>query len=294
MERQRILVVDDDERWLRTIRRILGKDYHLELTTDPTVATTLVESSSYSLAILDQRITADVSGVELFARLREIRADLRAIILTGYAEVDDAVESMKSGACDYMSKGTRDLANQLRARVAKAIKHNPRGEQVLTLIRRGESGELEFKSSIRWDMQQGKMNKDLERVIVKTIAGFLNSELGGVLLIGVDDNGNVVGLEHDYKTLTRHGRDGFENFLVTLLVNAYGKDVSPLIRVDFHDIHGNDVCRVSLRPSPKAVYVPEGTGGELYIRMGNSTRRLSTQEAVEYSRMRWPALLPRV
>src|SRR4029077_9547965 len=111
------------------------------------------------------------------------------------------------------------------------------------LIQKGESATLGFKSSVRWDLRDNKLNKDLEKVVVKTVAAFLNSESGGVLLIGVDDNGKVIGLQQDYKTFTRQNRDGFENFLVTILVNAYGKDVSPLIQIDFHDLEGNDVCR---------------------------------------------------
>jgi predicted HTH transcriptional regulator len=57
---------------------------------------------------------------------------------------------------------------------------------------------LEFKSSLRWGVPEGGVNKTLEKVIVKTIAGFLNSKDGGTLLIGVADNGTILGLEGDY------------------------------------------------------------------------------------------------
>jgi predicted HTH transcriptional regulator len=49
---------------------------------------------------------------------------------------------------------------------------------------------------------------------VKTAAGFLNVESGGTLLIGVDDNGKVLGLEDDYKTMGQSPtRDGYETWL---------------------------------------------------------------------------------
>src|SRR6266571_9260234 len=74
------------------------------------------------------------------------------------------------------------------------------------LIAEGESDELEFKSTLRWDLKEGTVNKRLEEVIAKTVAAFANSQ-GGTLLIGVDDEGQVLGLEHDYLSLGDVDRD---------------------------------------------------------------------------------------
>ena len=285
MDRKRILVVDDDRKWLRTINEMLQDRYELDLATTALEALSLVRSRSFSLAILDQRLAENLSGIELLSQLREIQPGLRAIILTGYAELDDAVASMKVGAFDYISKGRQNLQGELNLRVDSAIIHDPHNDAIPALIQRGESAELEFKTSLRWDVRQNKLNRDLESVVIKTVAGFLNSELGGVLLLGVDDRGNVVGLQNDYSTLKKQDRDGFENFLLTLLLDAYGKEVSMLIRIDFHDFQGNDICRISSRPAPKAVFLKEGE--QLFIRTGNSTRQLSTREAIDYCKMRW-------
>ena len=67
-------------------------------------------------------------------------------------------------------------------------------QDVAALIAGGESGSVEFKSSLRWDLKKGERNRALEGVILKTLAGFMNSE-GGTLLIGVADDGGVVGIE---------------------------------------------------------------------------------------------------
>jgi len=129
----------------------------------------------------------------------------------------------------------------------------------------------------------------LEQVIVKTVAAFLNSATGGTLLIGVDDDGKVVGLQHDYKTLgKKQDRDGYENWLMTLLLGEYGRDCAPLIKTTFHEADGNEICRVIAKPSPKPIYVKDGAAEHLYIRAGNSTRQLTTKEAVEYCKQRWP------
>lgn len=162
-------------------------------------------------------------------------------------------------------------------------------QQVRSLITGGENATLEFKSSARWDLKENKISKAMEQVVVKTAAGFLNVESGGTLLLGVEDDGNILGLGSDYKTLgKRPNRDGFENWLTTLLLDEFGKDASPLIRITFHDIDGKDVCQLALKSSPRPVFVKDGNGEHLYIRTGNSTRLLTSREAIEYSKQRWP------
>lgn len=68
------------------------------------------------------------------------------------------------------------------------------------LIEVGESQTVEFKSTARWNTRAGQCDKKMEHVIVKTVCGFLNAE-GGTLLIGVDDDGTVIGLAEDLATL---------------------------------------------------------------------------------------------
>ena len=152
----------------------------------------------------------------------------------------------------------------------------------------GESGNLEFKSSARWNLKENRADKVMEQIVVKIAAGFLNVESGGTLLLGVDDSGNILGLENDYKTSGKKNRDSYENWLTTTLLGEFGKDSSPLIRITFHDTDGKDVCQLVLKPSPRPIFVKEGYAEHLYIRTGNSTRLLTSREAVEYCKQRWP------
>ncbi|OLE54242.1 MAG: hypothetical protein AUG51_09220 [Acidobacteria bacterium 13_1_20CM_3_53_8] len=291
-EKKKILVVDDSEDWLAMIRTILAANYDLTMFTDPARAEEVLKTQDYALAIIDRKLPG-VTGLEVLKKMRETVPNLRAIILTGYADVDSAVESMKTGALDYISKDAENLASVLRTRVDEALKHEAARHEmasqgIVTLIAKGESSELEFKSSARWDMKANRLNKELEKVIVKTVAGFLNSEQGGALLIGVDDNGVVVGLRHDYKTLgKKQNRDGYENLLTTLLLDACGKDCSPLIQIMFHQVGEEDICQISVKPSPKPMFAKDDKGEHLFIRTGNSTRMLSTREAIEYCKIRW-------
>ena len=160
-------------------------------------------------------------------------------------------------------------------------------QEIEALIKSGESNKLEFKSTLRWDMKESRVNKALEDVVVKAVAGFMNSD-GGTLLIGVEDDKNILGLQSDYNTLGSHkNRDGFENHLTTLLLGACGKDLSPLLRTSFHTVDGKEICKVVVAPSPRPVFLEDGKGKHLYIRTGNSTRELDVKEAVEYVKGRW-------
>ncbi len=160
-------------------------------------------------------------------------------------------------------------------------------QEIAELIRGGESAMVEFKSSARWDVKQNIQNKVMELVIVKTVAAFLNST-GGTLLIGVDDDGKPLGLANDFKTLgKRQNRDGFENWLTNLLLEHFGKDASAFISITFHNMAGADVCRVVAKPAAKPCYVQDGQAEHLFVRTGNATRQLTTREAVEYCKHRW-------
>ncbi|MEQ9239094.1 MAG: putative DNA binding domain-containing protein [Coleofasciculus sp. E2-BRE-01] len=167
--------------------------------------------------------------------------------------------------------------------------------EIIDLINQGESAELEFKSSARWDMRENKKNKAMEQVILKTVAAFLNAHHGGTLLIGVKDEGKIIGLNHDYQTVQKKNRDGYELFLTNdLLLKELGKDIAPYIHITFHEIEGKDICRISLDPSPRPVYVKlkDAKSGQtkecLFIRTGNLTSQLDTpSEILNYCQNRW-------
>lgn len=156
-----------------------------------------------------------------------------------------------------------------------------------TLIERGESATLEFKSSFRWDLRENKVNRALEGVILKTLAGYMNGN-GGTLLIGVADDGSIVGLDQDYQTLKKQDRDGFEQALMTAIATKIGGDACRSVQIVFHSIDNKDVCRVIVAPASRPVYVKEGEAPKLYVRTGALTRELNVQEAINYTSARWP------
>lgn len=156
-----------------------------------------------------------------------------------------------------------------------------------SLMEQGESERVEFKAALRWDLDKGRVNKEIELASLKTIAGFANGD-GGNLLIGVNDAGCAVGLTRDYGTLRRKDRDGFEQHLFTLVSRRIGGDVCPYLHTLFGVVSGLDIVRVVIEPAPRPVFVTTGEREQFFVRTGNSTRQLGVREAVEYIAARWP------
>ncbi|MDF1583278.1 MAG: ATP-binding protein [Methyloprofundus sp.] len=156
-----------------------------------------------------------------------------------------------------------------------------------TLILQGENALLEFKSSFRWDLEQDRVNRALENVILKTLAGYLNSSHGGTLLIGVADNGEIIGLEKDYQSLKRPDQDGYEQAIITAISTHLGADLCQFVKVLFHVVEDKHVCRLIVLASPRPVFFTQNNTPKFYLRTGGGTRDLNIQEAVEFIAHRW-------
>ena len=156
-----------------------------------------------------------------------------------------------------------------------------------SIIQQGEGPFLEFKSTFRWDIEQSRTNRLLEGVVLKSLAGFLNSKDGGTLLIGVSDNGDIIGLENDYQTLKKQNQDGFEQSIMTAIAANLGADLCSLVSILFHAIDNKTICRLIVTPSARPVFLNQGNNPKLYVRTGGATRDLNIQEALEFASIRW-------
>jgi hypothetical protein len=189
----------------------------------------------------------------------------------------------------------RQFLEYRRAELARAINEfinaemdRPVGIDLDSLLAEGESDLVEFKSSARWDYQEQKVNKVLERVIVKTLASFLNGR-GGTLLIGVGDKAQILGLEADYATLgKRPDRDGYQQFLVQLVSGSLGKNVCADLSISFLPVQAKEICVVQARASASPVYLEDQGQSKLLVRLGNTSQELTGRVAIEYVQSRWP------
>jgi CheY-like chemotaxis protein len=116
MTKEKILVLDDNKRWLSTIKNLLADEYELILTTSPSQAKNKVKNSHIALAILDQKLRND-TGLNVLRSLRKLSPTLPAIICTGFPDFHDATDSLGAGALDYVSKQDPDFIRKLRAAI---------------------------------------------------------------------------------------------------------------------------------------------------------------------------------
>lgn len=154
------------------------------------------------------------------------------------------------------------------------------------LIDLGESATLEFKSTLQWDIVQNKQNVGLRHETLKTIAAFLNSS-GGTLVIGVEDNGNIFGLDQDLKFVKNKNEDGFQQLLADLVADTIGAGFIPYLKIRFEKIDDESVCVVDVDDSAGPAYLKGQQGQEFYVRLASTSRKLDAEEAVKYIQNNW-------
>jgi type I restriction enzyme R subunit len=158
------------------------------------------------------------------------------------------------------------------------------------LIKAGESKTLEFKSTLRWSLKEGRQDdKGVTHAVLKTIAAFLNTE-GGDLLIGVADDGSTVGIETDQL----ENDDKFMRHLSQVVRNGLGDRAGTCIDPKTQIVQGKTVCVVSCQRSPEPVFlkwkgVEAAPEGDFFVRSGPGTVKLPSDSAREYIRTRFSA-----
>lgn len=169
-------------------------------------------------------------------------------------------------------------------------KADQQGMTIHDFIARGEGPTLEFKSSVRWDVRQNIVNKDLEKVAAKTIAGFMNRE-GGTLVVGVTDDGEIVGLEADMATLKKATEDGLSLHLTEIFNKYLGEVAAASASISFAHVDGHAIAVISAEAATKPVFLDDPNGPEFYVRSNASTRLLDVKEATEFIAKRWSGVV---
>lgn len=154
------------------------------------------------------------------------------------------------------------------------------GNELLSLIARGESIRQEFKSTLRRNLRTKQKDDAVQDAVLKTIGAFCNTE-GGILLIGVEDNGNILGIEAD-------GFPNLDKFSLHLgnLIKERLKP-SPFGDVTFPNLtySGRSVCIVTCNQTDREIwFYPKNKSAapQLYIRVGPSTKALQGPEITGY------------
>ena len=217
---------------------------------------------------------------------------------------------------DYISKGILSLEETVKDKNAREVR-----EEILFWEKRiseDESETLEFKSSLftpipdesikkriellnKIDKKSDKIIHELKRLngditnkilihsAFKTLVAFANSN-GGTLLIGVDNNKKILGLENEYQSvnpkLQYPNRDGFGLYFDELIRNYIGDSFSSLMTRKFLKFPAGDILIVTVKQSTNEIFLlkdDEGKNSEqLYIRNLSSSRELSGIELAKF------------
>ena len=186
----------------------------------------------------------------------------------------------------FLEKRANEIFNELKKRIELKHKEDKKEDKVKELILNGENESLEIKSTLRFDLKEGIVNKKLEYVIAKTISAFLNTE-GGTLIIGVDDDNNTLGLEKDIQTLTKQNTDGFELHLRQAIKKYLGDYFEKYIKVTFPKVDDKEICLIQISKSGKPVFITSEGNESFFVRNGNSSIPKNRQEQSEYEKIHW-------
>ena len=173
----RVLVVDDDEETLTLLREILSKEgYDVNTAADGKAALDGITSRTPDLVMSDIHMP-DLDGMSLLAELRVRHQDVPVILMTAYGSLKTAVDGLRSGAFDYLSKPF--IVDDIRLVVRRALEHK-------NLSRQNQALKEQLKHRYRFDNLVGSSPGIVS--VYKSIARVANTE-STVLLQGESGTG---------------------------------------------------------------------------------------------------------
>ena len=150
------------------------------------------------------------------------------------------------------------------------------------LIAVGESDGIEFKSTLRTNLHTGKQDPRMEHAVLKTLAGFLNTK-GGTLVVGVTDDGTAVGLKPD----NFPDEDKMALHLVNIIKSRLGVQAMTRLHIHFDDKDDARVLVVKCEMATSPVFVKDEKLEKFYIRTGPSSTELTASQTPEYIKQRF-------
>lgn len=178
-----------------------------------------------------------------------------------------------------MAQLVRDAYRKLCGDVAP---EQPVKVSIQNLLAAGETDAVEFKSTLRTNLHTGQPDERMHLAALKTIVGFLNAK-GGTLMIGVADDGKVVGLAAD----NFPNEDKMALHLVNLIRDRIGDLFLPYVHPHFDEQDGERVMVVGCEAGPRPAFVKDGPNHRFFVRGANATAELSGNSVTDYVKARF-------
>jgi len=287
--RPAVLLVDDEPSCIQILASVLsGSEYQLICATRPEDALKLARERNPHLVLLDV-IMPEMDGFAVCRHLRGDPAtkDLPIIFLSSLNDSRDRTRGIELGAVDFITKPfdaaevrarvRRQVELQMERRNLLAVQTPSPEDRIAQMIGEGENDRTEFKSTLRWSLKENKVDHGVELAWLKTVAAFLNSD-GGRLLVGVNDQGVALGIEPD----------GFENedkYLLHVnnrLQQHIGIEHAANVHFGLYPSGKLKVLLIECSPASKPVFLVDAGQEAFYVRAGPGTRKLSMSEMLAY------------
>ncbi|MEK6792880.1 MAG: ATP-binding protein [Nanoarchaeota archaeon] len=251
------------------------------LDASPFMIITLSFALSFTLGSLWEIVEFSLDNIFDFA-LQRIGTGIMAHDL-----IIDAVTALVVSAGGYLYK-KRAGGNPMSGFIVRLMKGNPKifrsqkhlessSDKIKSIIQKGEGPKLEFKSSLRTNLYTNAIDKNIEYSVLKTLVAYLNTD-GGMLVVGVSDKGDILGLEKDAFPSSDKLKLHFNN----MIKEHIGAQFMNFINYELFEIDGKSVLKIECLPSTKRVFLKENGQEEFYMRNGPSTMRLSGSALIDY------------
>jgi predicted RNA-binding protein with RPS1 domain len=188
------------------------------------------------------------------------------------------------GYTDELAKSLLNIARIMRqesqtdrTEIASIKQENE--QTILQIIAQGEGDTVEFKETLEYDVdvRVNKNSKDVLLSSLKTIAGFLNTN-GGTMLIGVNDSGKIIGIERDLSTMRHKNNDRLEQRIRNCLKDRFSPQPIGKVNISFEKFTEGTICRVDVLPNKEIIHLDD----DLYVRDGNTTRKLEGRDLTDW------------
>jgi len=186
----------------------------------------------------------------------------------------------KDGTINELKARYEEMERFYQNRI-KTIEAQIAANDFASQIEHGETAHLEFKSTLRWNMHRKAFGKEIENEVLKTVVAFCNTN-GGELLIGVADDGSILGVADDrFKN-----NDKFLLHLGNLLADRVLPSIVQFVDYEMVDIEAKSICRVKCKLSTREVWLKpdKNSPAQFFVRHGSSSTQLDGPEAVVYIR----------
>ena len=242
--------------------------------------------------------------------LKNLKKGLRVEIITKAKKGLIGIIEEMAPRKEYDEKGIMVMLKSGEVgRVVKILSEKPIS-RIGELIKKGESNKLEFKTDALWsinkteeEIKQSKSydlhtfrHKASKVIIAKSIAAFLNSE-GGNLLIGIkekregDEEIEILGIEEDLKRLKAQGKnatqDGYKRMIIDDIIRAYFPQkiynhLNEYIKISFEEINGKFICNLNIKKSEVRTFLNLEGRKIFIIRTETESRQIQDEELVDY------------